>query len=255
MNLTRAACPLLGHGHGLHVVTAQVGLQVQDGQVVVLLQRQQLAQRRISLDRLLLHQAVRLGVAHHGLGHIRATHLRTLGLGQEGAQLVRDLGRHREEARLLDLALHCRRLATAAALSLLHQTAGLGTQGLQARQSQLQSGLQAVQLLLQSLDALQQHGALRGRLSRLCSRLGCSSGCSHRGLRSLGLGGLGSLGSLGGCRSSCLNNCCNGGSLRGRLGCGLGGTHDTSTGGSIGRHGTRMITGEVQGNLVNFGFE
>lgn len=136
--------PLLGHGHGLHVVTAEVGLQVQDGQLGVrLLQAQKLAKGGISLDRLLLHQVVATGIGHHCLGHSRTAHLRCLGQSQERAQLLRNLHRRGEDARLLGCTLYSLGLATTTAVGLLHYTGSLLLQRLQAHKSRLESGLQS----------------------------------------------------------------------------------------------------------------
>ena len=229
-------------------MTAQELLEVEDGQRVVLRQRQQLAQGRIRLDGLLVHQVVRTGVGHHRLGHGGAAHLRVLGQGQEGAQLGGDLHGLGEDAGLGLAALRRLRLAAATAVRLLRQASRLLLQRLQRRQRGLESRLHAAQLLVELLEALQQHGAVCGRLGLgrhgrhrrrhghgrllgllglLCRLLLCHYGSSHYGLRGLGR------------------------RLGGRLG--LARTaHYVLVGGRFGRHGTRMITGYSAGERVKF---
>ncbi len=230
-------------------MAAQELLEVEDGQRVGLRQRQQLAQGRIRLDGLLVHQVVRTGVGHHRLGHGGAAHLGILGQSQERAQLGGHLHGLGEDAGLGLTALRRLRLAAATAVRLLRQASRLLLQRLQRRQRGLESRLHAAQLLVELLEALQQHGAVGGRLGLGRRR----RHHSHRGRRRRGrrrlLGLLRRL-LLGGGRSRHHYG------LRGlgrRLGgLGLGRTHYVLVGGTIGRHGTRMITGCSAGERVKF---
>lgn len=259
-----AICILLGfeeprslgrHGSRLHVVAVQVLLEVQDRDLVVLRHRQQLAQSRIGLDLLLIHQVVGVGVGHDRLGHLRAADLRTLGLAQEGAQLVRDLHGLGEDAGLGLTGLGAVGLALAAALGLLDHARGLLLDGLQGRGSRGEGRLQAAQLLVELSDG----GSQRSADILLSSRHGRSRGSGHgrggghRGRRGdLRLRGLGRLGlhllrGGGGGRGG--RNGGDGGSLglagllAGRL---RGGAHLVAVvRGSVGGHGTRILAGGV----------
>ena len=234
-------------------MAAEVLLQVEDRQRVALIQRQQLAQGRISLDRLLVHQAVLTRIRHHALRHRRAAHLRVLRLTEERAQLGADRHRLREDARLGLSALNGLRLALAAALSLLHDARGLLLNHLQRRRRRAERRLQRRELIVQVRDGLLERGTnvLFRRLNGRRRQNGSNSRHRRRGndgrrLDGLRLGLLGRLhlllgnrlGGLGGNGGRGSNNGSNssGGSLLGRL---HGGTHDVSVGGSIGGHGTR----------------
>lgn len=230
-----------GSHRRLHVVAAQELLQVQDGQHVALIQGQQLAQRGIRLDGLLVHQVVVARILHHTLGHRRPAHLRVLGLAQERAQLSRDLHGLGEDAGLGLGTLHDLRLALAAAIRLLRQARRLLLNGLQRRRRSRRSRLQARQLLLQVRDGLLQRGThvLIGRhLRRGDNGLGSSHRLNHLLLLNLGLGRLRRLGRLGG---NHLGNSSNGNgngnglsnSLRSLLGRLHGGAHFGGVGGSI----------------------
>lgn len=149
---------LVGNWRRLDVVATQVLLEVQDRQFVSLGQRQQFAQRRIGVDRLLVHQAVGLRVGHHTLRDRRAADLSALGLAQEGAQFIRDLHGLREDA---GLGLSTRRLGRgplAAAIRTLRKARRLLLDRLQRSQRRVSGRLQRVQLLLQSRDGLLQSG-------------------------------------------------------------------------------------------------
>ena len=187
-------------------MAAQELLQVQDGQHIALIQGQQLAQRRIRLDGLLVHQVVVARILHHTLGHRRPAHLRVLGLAQERAQLRGDLHGLGEDAGLGLGTLHDLRLALAAAIRLLRQARRLLLNGLQGRRRRRRRRLQARQLLLQVRNGLLQGGThvLIGRSLRGGDN-GLGDRRSHRlGLLLLSLGRLllghlllGRLGGLG----------------------------------------------------------
>ena len=215
-------------------------LQVQDGQVVSLAQRQQLAQGGVGLDGLLLHQVVGLGVGHDTLGHRGAANLGSLGLAQERAQLVRNLHGLGEDAGLGLRTLNLGAGPLAAAVRTLGQTGSLLLNRLEGRGRRGSRGLQVVQVLLQRRNGLLQRGAevLIGRRGGRGGNNGLhNGGGSHRG--SLGLHGL--LGGLHGHRGGSGHGGGYGGSLglRGLLGGLRGGAHRVSGGGSRCGHGTQ----------------
>ena len=72
----------------LQVVGLQVALQVQDLQVIRLRQGEQLAERSVRVDRLLIHQALRLGVVAHLLRDGGARDQGALGNAEELAQRI-----------------------------------------------------------------------------------------------------------------------------------------------------------------------
>jgi len=122
---------LRGSRSRLDVVAAQELLEVQDRELVALGQGEELAERRIGVDRLLVHQAVALGVIHHTLGHGRAADLSVLGLAEEGAQLLRDADGLREDAVLGSGTLDGLGLSLAAAIGLLGEAGGQLLNGLE----------------------------------------------------------------------------------------------------------------------------
>ena len=75
-------------------------LEVEDRELVILLEREELAKRCIRIDRLLVHELVLLAVRRDGLGDIGAADLRVLGLAEEREELIRDRNRRREDAGL-----------------------------------------------------------------------------------------------------------------------------------------------------------
>ncbi len=215
---------------------AQVLLQVQDGQCVALVQGQQLAERGISLDGLLIHQVVGAGIGHHTLGHRGAAHLSVLGLSQEGAELGADLHGLGEDAGLGLSTLHGLSLALAPALGLLDDTGGLLLHNLEGCGGSAEGGLQGAQLLVEIIDGLLESrtdvllngGGLGGRGDHLHSGGGSNRGCCLGGNS-----GLRGLGGLGGNRSCSSNGDSNGlGGLGGLLGSLDGGTHFGVIGGS-----------------------
>jgi hypothetical protein len=239
---------LRSHRRGLHVVTAQVLLEVEDGQVVRLRESQELAQRGIGLDGLLIHQVVGLGVGHDTLGHLRARERGTLGLTQEGAELIRHLHGLREDAvsGVGTSSLGGLVLATLA-LGLLGDARGLLLDGLAEGGNLRVQGLEGGNLLVQLGDRLVEgrddvilsgsHLRSGGGSSNRCSnRRGLNGGCSLGGLLAhLGLhNGRGS----GGNRGNGLGLC---GGLLGRLS-GSGGHLRAHFGGISGGHGTRYAS-------------
>jgi hypothetical protein len=223
----------------LDVVTLEEGLQVEDGQHISLRQGQELAQRSVGLDGLLVHQVVGLGVGQHTLGHVRAGHGGALGLAQEGAQLIGDLGGLVEHAGSSHTTLGLG-AALAAAVGLLDHTGSLLLDTLQGSRSVRGGGLQAGQLLVELGDGLLELGTqvLLGHLRhRGDGGHHLSHGRSHRGGSLRGLDRLDR--HRGGYRGGSHRGR-GSGSGSGRLLGRLGGAHlDARVGGVIGRHLTR----------------
>jgi len=107
----------------LDIVTLEVLLEVEDGKAVSLREAEELAERGIRLDGLLVRELVVLGVLHYTTRDIGAADLRTRGKLEENAELLRDLNRLGEDCRgvrlLLAISTDSARLAAAATLGLL----------------------------------------------------------------------------------------------------------------------------------------
>ena len=129
----------------------QVALEVEDLELILLRQRQQLAQGRIRLDDLLVHQLVGLGVAADLRRHLRAGERRALRNAEERAERIRNGRRLREDRLLLDdglTVLRRRGGATAATLGrLLELTGDLLLELLHVRQYGAQHRAEGVDLL------------------------------------------------------------------------------------------------------------
>ena len=142
----------------LEVVGLQVALEVEDLELVLLRERQQLAERRIRLDDLLVHQRVGLGVAADLRRHLRAGERRALGDTEELAERVRDGRRLREDRLLLDDRLTALRdggSATTATLGRLLQLAGnLLLELLHVREDGAEHRAQGVDLLHEGVEVL-----------------------------------------------------------------------------------------------------
>jgi hypothetical protein len=228
-------------------VSAEELLEVQDSQVLALVQGQQLAQSSIGLDGLLVHQVVALGIGQHTLGYSGAADLSTLGLAQEGAQLLSNLHGLSEDAGA-DLGLTTLSgisLALLATVSLLDDTGSLLLNGLQSIGCGGCGGLQVRQLLLEVGNGLLESGTdvLLMGLSGSSGGNGRHGYCGSSGDGLIVLLG-GSLGSSGNRGGDGYSGCCGDGLV---LGCGglLGGLHGGAhfgvVRGTIRRHGTRML--------------
>ena len=230
------------HGSGLDVVAAQEALQVEDGECITLIERQELAQSDVSLDRLLVHQVVGAGIGHHTLRHLRAAHLRILGHAEERAELIRDLHGLGEDAVGRGSTLRGRGLALALTLSLLDHASRLLLNRLEGGSSGRDLGLELAEHRLQGVQGVRER---LGDIHLLLGRSGGLSDSRHRGSDGNGgnrLSSLGLLGHLGGGSghgggngNRGLNGLRDG--LLGRLG--SGGAHRTVVRGSVGRHLTR----------------
>ena len=115
---------LCGDRRSLGVVATKVLLEVEDRELVILLEREELAKRRIRIDRLLVHELVFLAVGRDGLGDVGAADLRVLGLAEKREEFIRDRNRRRKDAGLGNRTLNRRRLATLALAIRLFGEAG-----------------------------------------------------------------------------------------------------------------------------------
>ena len=86
------------HRRLLHVVAVQVALQVEVRQRLAVANGQQLLESGIRLDVVLVLQVLLLHVLVHLLRHLRAAQQSALGLAQEHAQLISNLGGALEDA-------------------------------------------------------------------------------------------------------------------------------------------------------------
>lgn len=239
----------------------EVLLEVEDREVIRLRDPQELAKRRIRVDRLLVHEAVALGVVDDARGHIGAGDERTLGEAEEGAELGTDRRGLREDAGLGRGTIDRLGLALALATCLLDEASRELLNDLEARRRRGKGSLLGRELLVEGVDLgreLRADVILRdsrdiGRRSRSRSR---SRGCRGRrgGSNDRGSGNRGHLlgsgllrgldsrhrrGDRGGNRGSRRLNGGLLGSDLGRLGRGGDRAHYVSGGGSIGGHGTR----------------
>jgi len=107
----------------LDVVVLEVALEVEDRDLLSLRRLEELAERGVRVDVLLVVELVALDVVHDATGDVRAAHLRALRLAEEDAELVRDLLGLGEDRRLLGEGvarlIELRRLRAAAATRLL----------------------------------------------------------------------------------------------------------------------------------------
>ena len=230
-------CSHLRSGNNLlGVVVAQASLQVEDAQRLTLLEVargvEQESQRRISVDGVLVHQLVLLGVGGYTLGDLRAADLSARGVAQELVQRIRhvlgDLERSGALGRIIRTSLGLAVLAALArildgALDLLLQTLHLSEQrgdgvahrgqvASEASQVIVPRGLGRISGRGRGGDRLSSGGNWRRGLRRSDGRLRSdgglldglglgrrSSGLRHRGRRRrsnrrLRSGGLGNLG-------------------------------------------------------------
>jgi hypothetical protein len=165
-----------GRGHRrrrLDIVGLQVLLEVEDLELILLRQRQELAQRRIGLDDLLVHQLVRLGVGADTRRDLRAADKGALGDAEERAERVRDGRGLREDRLLLDDGLAALRrgsgrAAAATLLGALELTGNLLLELLHVGEDGAERGAQEVDLLdkgvelANNVDVLLRRGDRRG---------------------------------------------------------------------------------------------
>ena len=84
--------------HYLDVVLVEVALEVEVGEALSVSNAEELLERRIRLDVVLVLEALLLDVGCDGLGDIGAAHLAALGLAEEDAEVITELGRDLEDA-------------------------------------------------------------------------------------------------------------------------------------------------------------
>ncbi len=236
----------------------EILLEVEDREVIRLRDAQKLTEGGIRVDRLLVHEAVALGVVDDARGHVGAGDECTLGEAEEGAELGTDRRGLREDARLGRRTIDRLRLALPLATRLLDEARRELLNDLEARRRRGKGRLLGRELLVEGVDLGRELRAdvilrdgcdIRGR-SRSRSRSRRDNDCRGsrgdcRGSSGRGRGGL--LGGLGGRSRGRSRNGGRGGYLNGsllcsdlgRLGGGSGGAHYVSGGGSIGGHRTR----------------
>jgi len=227
-------------------VAAEELLEVEDRELVALREGEELAERGVRVDRLLVHEVVGLGVGHDALGDLRAADLRVLGLAEEGAELIGDADGLREDAVLGRGTLDGGRLALATtALGLLGEACRELLDRLEVRGLLDGVGLGGRDELLLAGDGVRKRDGdvLIGRRNRGDLRRSNNGGRDDRG-RNRGSGGGRLLAGLGRCRGGRGRN--NGGDdglsrlggLRGLGGLGDGGrgggAHYVGIGGSFG---------------------
>ena len=221
--------PILNHlrdRRRLHVVAVEVALEVEIREDIAIRDREELLERRVGLDVVLVLQVLLLHVAVDRLRDLRAGHERAGRLAEERAELVRDLRRALKDGRDAGLRLralrHCAALALARILDVAVDTL---VELLHLREHRRDRLAERREVLRNGLEVLLERGRGRGRGSdnRLDGR-GCDNDRrgGGRGGDLLGrlLGGL----SNDGCGDGSRCDRGGGGGLRGNLLCGgLGG--------------------------------
>ena len=233
----------------LDVVAVKILLEVEIRERLTLADREELLERGIGRDGVLVLEALLLHVAVDRLRDLRARHERRRRLAEEEAQLVRDLRgalEDREGAGLGLLTLRKRRTALALA-SILDLAVDTLVELLDLGEHRRDRLLERVEVERHRLEVLieRRRGAGRGGNGRrLNGRRGDDNGRGRRGRRRRLLGRLlGRLGHRGRRRN---NGRRNGGNLllRNNLlrggGLGGGGVHYTGSRGTVRRHFTRF---------------
>jgi hypothetical protein len=131
-------------------VTLEVLLEVEDSKAIRLREAEELTERGIRLDGLLVRKLVVLCILHDATGDIRAADLRASGEAKEDAELLRDLNRLGEDRRgvglLLAIGTDCTGLAAAATLGLLLKAGDLLLHLLHLRRELVEAGAEGVEL-------------------------------------------------------------------------------------------------------------
>jgi len=79
-------------------VLVEVALEVEVGEALSVSNAEELLERSIRLDVVLVLETLLLDVGRHGLGDIGAAHLAALGLAKEDAEVIAELGGDLEDA-------------------------------------------------------------------------------------------------------------------------------------------------------------
>ena len=131
-------------------MTLEVLLEVEDGEAVRLREAEELAERGIRLDGLLVRELVVLSILHDATRDIRAADLSARGKAEEDAKLLRDLNRLGKDRRgvglLLAIGTDSARLAAAAALGLLLKASNLLLHLLHLRRELIEGDTEGVEL-------------------------------------------------------------------------------------------------------------
>lgn len=131
-------------------MTLEVLLEVEDGKAVRLRETEELAERSIRLDGLLVRELVVLGILHDAARDIRAADLSASGKAEEDAEILRDLNRLGEDRRgvglLLAIGADSARLAAAATLGLLLKASNLLLHLLHLRREFVEGDTEGVEL-------------------------------------------------------------------------------------------------------------
>jgi len=131
-------------------VTLEVLLEVEDSKAIRLREAEELTERCIRLDGLLVRELVVLCILHDATGDIRAADLSASGEAKEDAKLLGDLNRLGEDSGgvglLLAIRTDCTGLAAAATLSLLLKAGDLLLHLLHLRCELVEAGAESVEL-------------------------------------------------------------------------------------------------------------
>jgi len=134
----------------LDVVTLEVLLEVEDGKAVRLREAEELTERGIRLDGLLVRKLVVLCILHDATRDIRAADLSARGEAEEDAEILRDLNRLGEDRRgvglLLAISADSASLAAAAALGLLLKAGDLLLHLLHLRRELIEGDTEGIEL-------------------------------------------------------------------------------------------------------------
>ena len=238
-----------GDRHGLDIVAVEVLLEVEVRQGLTLADGEELLERGIGLDVVLVLEALLLNIVVHRLRDLRAREKRLLGLAEEGKELLRDLRGALEDRgdTGLDLLTLDRRRAALALAGILDLTVDTFIELLDLGEHRRDRLLERVEVERHRLEVLIERRRRAGRRGN-GRRLNRRRRDNNRGRRGGGRSGL--LGSLlgrlsdswrsrnrRGRRSDLLlrNDLLHSGRL------GDGGVHYTGGRGTIGRHFTRVL--------------
>jgi len=160
-------------------VRLEVALEVEDLELILLREGEEVAERRIGLDDLLLHKRVRLGVGADTRGDLRAAELSALGDAEELAERIRDGGRLGKDRVFLGGGLrtfHRRSTAAATLLGTLELTRDLLLELLHVREDGTERRTEHVDLLDEAVELADNVDILNDSGGGLSSNRGRNSG-------------------------------------------------------------------------------